>query len=236
MSDVFHWSCPFCNHDATLRVSDYKIEGTAFTIQEPAEGHKYFSWKYIVCPNPDCKKYTLQVLLYECFWNPHDRQWTRGDFIHSWRLIPSSQAKVFPDYIPTQILDDYNEACLISDMSPKASATLARRCLQGILRDFWKVKPDTLFNEIEEIKHKTDPQTWDAIHSIRKIGNIGAHMEKDIDLIIDVDPDEALMLIKLIEILIKDWYILREERKKHLTDIKLIAEKKYAERKGISKE
>ena len=151
-------------------------------------------------------------------------------------MIPYSQAKVFPDYIPTQILDDYNEACLISDMSPKASATLARRCLQGILRDFWKVKPDTLFNEIEEIKHKTDPQTWDAIHSIRKIGNIGAHMEKDIDLIIDVDPDEALMLIKLIEILIKDWYILREERKKHLTDIKLIAEKKYAERKGISKE
>jgi Domain of unknown function (DUF4145) len=30
------------------------------------------------------------------------------------------------------------------------------------------------------LEEKVDPQTWDAIDSVRKIGNIGAHMEADI--------------------------------------------------------
>jgi hypothetical protein len=44
-----------------------------------------------------------------------------------------------PDYIPEQIKDDYYEACSILNLSPKASATLARRCLQGMIRDFWGI-------------------------------------------------------------------------------------------------
>lgn len=44
-------------------------------------------------------------------------------------------------------------------------------------------------------------------------------MEKDIDLIIDVDPKEAELLIGLIEILLKDWYIARQEREEHLKSI-----------------
>jgi hypothetical protein len=55
--------------------------------------------------------------------------------VQTWSLIPSSSAKTFPNYVPKVILDDYNEACLIRDLSPKASATLSRRCLQGMIRD-----------------------------------------------------------------------------------------------------
>jgi len=36
-----------------------------------------------------------------------------------------------------------------------------------------------------------DPLTWEAIDAVRKLGNIGAHMEKDINVIVDVDPEEA---------------------------------------------
>lgn len=36
---------------------------------------------------------------------------------------------------------------------------------------------------------------------VREIGNIGAHMEADINVIIDVDPDEAQILIDLVELL-----------------------------------
>lgn len=148
-----------------------------------------------------------------------------------WDLMPPSMAKVFPDYIPKPVLDDYNEACMIADLSPKASATLSRRCLQGIIRNFWEVKPGRLVDEIEQIQDKTDYLTWDAIDSVRKVGNIGAHMEKDINVIVDVDPNEARMLIGLIEILLKDWYVAREERKSRLLKIKSIAEDK-AEAKG----
>jgi hypothetical protein len=81
------------------------------------------------------------------------------------------------------------------------------------------VKPGRLVDEIEEIKDKTDHLTWEAIDAVRKVGNIGAHMERDIDLIVDVDPNEAELLINLIEMLFQDWYINREERKKRLQSI-----------------
>jgi len=139
--------------------------------------------------------------------------------LETWNLIPNSKAKTFPTYIPQAILDDYRESCLIRDLSPKASATLARRCLQGILRDFWKVKAGRLVDEIEQIKDKVDTVTWSAIEAVRKIGNIGAHMEKEIDVIVDVDQDEAELLIGLVETLLREWYIAREERKRRMDAI-----------------
>ena len=61
---------------------------------------------------------------------------------------------------------------------------------------------------------------------------IGAHMEKDTDLIVDIDPGEAEKLIKLIELLMKEWYINREERNKLFGDILQINADKQATRKG----
>ncbi len=231
MSDVIHWSCPYCNHDATLQAQDFRKDDQDFIIQNPIEGHKCLEWFYVVCPNPKCRKYTLRVSLYDCIYKDKFDTSSRGALIRSWNLVPPSSAKAFPDYIPKPILDDYNEACLIVDLSPKASATLSRRCLQGIIRDFWQVKSGKLIDEIKQIEDQTDSIIWDAIDSVRKIGNIGAHMEKDINLIVDVDPNEAKMLIGLIEMLLKDCYVAREERRNRLKQIKSIADAKDASKK-----
>lgn len=94
------------------------------------------------------------------------------------------------------------------------------------MRDFWQVKSGRLVDEIEQIKDQVDPLTWDAIEAVRKVGNIGAHMEKDINVIVDVEPQEAELLIGLIETLIRDWYIAREERKARLNQISQLAQKK----------
>jgi hypothetical protein len=198
---------------------------------ENAEGFKRTFVQFLVCPNPDCRKVTLTASLYKLSRDQYNN-WEAGDFIKEWRLIPPSQAKVYPEYIPKPIRDDYLEACLIRDLSPKASATLSRRCLQGMIRDFWVVTKDNLKLEIEVIEERVDPLTWKAIDAVRKIGNIGAHMEKDINLIVDVDPDEASQLINLIEILIKDWYITRYERQKRLESIVEVGEKKDSKKKG----
>jgi hypothetical protein len=40
-----------------------------------------------------------------------------------------------PIEVPKEFADDYNEACLILEDSPKSSAALSRRCLQHILRE-----------------------------------------------------------------------------------------------------
>lgn len=230
MMDIKHWTCPYCNHDATLREQDI-VSGTAdFDIQDPAEGHKRLVWCYTVCPNYRCRKFTLSVVLFDLDFDPQTGNRRVTGLANTWNLVPRSRAKAFPDYIPKSILDDYNEACLIANLSPKASATLARRCLQGIIRDFWKANPGRLVDEIDQIKNKTDQLTWDAIQAVRKVGNIGAHMEKDINLILEVDPQEARMLIELIEILLKDWYVTREERKKRLLSIKSVADKKEGQK------
>ena len=141
-------------------------------------------------------------------------------------MKPQSSARPIPDYVPQAIRDDYEEACLIKSLSPKASATLSRRCLQGIIRDFWKISKGQLIDKIQAIEDKTDPLTWQAIDSVRKIGNIGAHMEKDINIIVDVEDSEAGLLINLIEILIKDWYIARNERADRLSQIIAVADAK----------
>lgn len=234
MGDTEHWICPYCNHAATLRDDDRHVDGKHLIKQDPIEGHKYIQWRYIVCPNPDCRKFALSLSLFDMV--PQGGGWRITKHVHAWKLVPPSNARAFPGYIPQAILDDYNEACLIADLSPKASATLSRRCLQGIIRDFWRVKPGRLVDEIEEIKDKVDPDTWKAIDSVRKLGNIGAHMEKDINLIVDVEPNEAALLIGLIETLLKDWYVVREERKNRLQQIKAMADQKDAARKDENAE
>jgi hypothetical protein len=51
-----------------------------------------------------------------------------------------------------------------------------------------------------------------ALTAVRKLGNIGAHMESDVDLIIPVDAGEAQKLIELVEALIEGWYVERHRR------------------------
>ncbi|WP_331694608.1 DUF4145 domain-containing protein [Pandoraea sputorum] len=139
-----------------------------------------------------------------------------------------------PDYIPKPIVDDYEEACAIRDLSPKASATLSRRCLQGMIRDFFGVSKGSLAKEIESIEDKVDSVTWQSIDAVRKIGNIGAHMEKDINIVVDVEPNEAQILIDLVESLIDDWYVARHERAKRHSAIQAIAAEKTAAKMGVA--
>lgn len=145
---------------------------------------------------------------------------------------PPVSAMSLPDYIPTAIRQDYLEAVKIVGLSPKASATLARRCLQGMIHDFWDIKEKNLNAEITALKPLIPRRQWDAIDAVRKIGNIGAHMEKDVELMVDVDPGEAEKLLKVIELLFKSWYIADHDTQQLYSEIAQIAEEKESERKS----
>ena len=222
----FNWQCPFCGHKAVVHDQQH---GTVSNFRHEFEqGNKYgqqaVKGQVIVCPNEECREYTLHVTTY-------DREVRNGYLTdvrqrEIWRLVPESEAQVFPDYIPDPILADYQEACSIRDKSPRASATLSRRCLQGMIRDFWSVKKNRLVDEIDAIQDKVDRETWDAIDGVRQIGNIGAHMEKDINVIVDVDPGEAQLLIELVETLLTEWYVAKHERQKRMAAVKDAAAKK----------
>lgn len=105
-----------------------------------------------------------------------------------------------------------------------------------MIRDFYGISKNRLVDEIKAIQDKVDPITWSAIDAVRNIGNIGAHMEKDINLIVDVDPQEAQMLIGLIEMLLKEWYIAKHERQKQLEALIGLEQQKTEAKKPIEKE
>ena len=224
----YSWTCPNCNRPVTITREDVVTTVLKLRKEDCADGCRIEESQFIICPNPDCKRLTFIVKLYNAY--IFEGLLHQDELLNTWQLIPPSQAKQFPDYIPKAILDDYKEACLVKELSPKASATLARRCLQGIIRDFWcdKVKPGKLSHEINQIKGEVEETTWQAIDAVRSVGNIGAHMEEDVNLIIEIEPNEAELLIGLVEILLNDWYVARETKKKHLEAIIELGGKKRA--------
>ncbi len=220
---AFRWQCPYCSHDTTIGPENF-IQSEVDIRLENKHGYSRLHVECIICPNDECQKMALIAVLKRLTWA--NGVWNSDETLEHWNLLPKSHAKVFPDYIPTGIIRDYEEACEIVNASPKASATLSRRCLLGIIRDFWGVSKSRLIDEINSIKERVDPLTWNAIDAIRKVGNIGAHMEKDINLIIEVDPEEASLLIRLIELLLKEWYVHRHERQEQLNAIIALSKEK----------
>lgn len=212
-STPFDWTCPFCGR-ATAIVQGWYTRDEHWWNPGDHDGRVLVT-HFIRCPSRACNELTVEADLFKS-----PGQSSVGDGIASWRLVPASDAKVFPGYVPQAVRDTYTEACLIRNLSPQASATLSRRCLQGMIRDFWSVKDlPTLKHEINAIQTEVEPDTWEAIEAVRAVGNIGAHMEQDVNLIIGVDPDEAAWLIWLVERLINDWYIGRKHRQNALREI-----------------
>lgn len=196
------FTCPFCGCSITVSSDNHREKKLNFHFES---SHGYGSEAYLHidiyrCPNEDCKKETLIARGVNGY--------IGNNTVH---IYPQAIYKHFPNYVPAAIRQDYEEACLIRERSPKASATLARRCLQGMIRDYWGIAKDTLNDEISNLQGKVPPAQWAAINALRQMGNIGAHMEKDTNLIIDISTDEASKLIQLIELLVKEWYIARHD-------------------------
>ncbi|MCZ8352460.1 MAG: hypothetical protein O9352_21390, partial [Rhizobium sp.] len=75
------------------------------------------------------------------------------------------------------------------------------------------------------------PVPYPKLHQLDGRYHIGAHMEKDINIIVDVEPDEAELLLSLVENLFDDWYIARQKRQERLAQVTASVEQKDAIRK-----
>lgn len=226
--------CPYCQQHFTVD-NNCEFMEIIFYNKDAKNKKKRLTAGHIVCPNEKCKKPIIDIRL-DYLDLDQNGEISNEEYICSKNIIPGCKIKIFPDYIPIQLRNDYEESCKIVELSPKASATLSRRCLQGIIRDFFGITKRTLAEEINAIEDKIDIELWEAIDAVRSMGNIGAHMEKDVNTIVDIDPGEAKQLIQLIEMLFEEWYIRRYERQKRLKTIVDINNEKQEERKGISKE
>ena len=206
--------CPYCGVEFIEKSDNTKLRTIDFGRDADELAVTGYIWlnhgiqaRYHCCPA--CEGYSVQIT----------------GFDNAFSLTyPPYTGIVLPDYIP--------EACAILDASPRAAATLARRCLQGMIRDYWRVKAGNLASEIDLIKDKISVDEYRVLNGIRRLGNIGAHMEKDVNLIVDIDPGEAQKLVKVLELLLKDWYIARHDRNELYQEIFEIDQDKQEQRRS----
>ncbi len=129
-----------------------------------------------------------------------------------------------PKEVPEKIANDFNEACLVEPLSKKASAALARRCLQNILHD-QNIHKKNLSEEIEEAMNKLPTYLSDAIDAVRNIGNFAAHpiKSKNTGEIVDVEDGETEWILDTIEQLFDFYYIqpAKTKAKKDTLNLKL---------------
>lgn len=213
------YTCPHCGvtfvTDSRTWKREYVDKKAGHLTDFTASG--YFD--VLLCPS--CDKLSIEFCGCEKYMNNL-----------SLRVFPFGDYQTFPDYVPEAIRNDYREAATIQTFSPKASATLLRRCLQGMIRDFWKISKKRLVDEVEALKNVVPAAQWSAIDAVRKIGNIGAHMESDVNLIIDVKPKEVEQLKHLVELLIRNWYITRHDEEILFKSVADISKNKEQERKS----
>jgi hypothetical protein len=127
--------------------------------------------------------------------------------------------------VPEPVFHDYDQACRLLKTSPCASATYARRCLQGMVRKKFKLKPGKFQNEIKTLSSMSGAirqEVIDALEYVRKIGKFRAMPEDDVKVLVDVNYDEARQTIEVIEALMFDWFLAPAEREKRVTALKAI--------------
>ena len=241
---VFNWECPHCSQPVTMSDSDYKSSTQGIDITTSTDEEKIgLVWHAYKCPNPKCHQFTLDLqagfgryVSAQGYTRIRPSRDASGNLLRpvgigAFRFAPRV-GKPLSDFVAAVAKADYEEACLIKDLSPKAAATLCRRALQGMIRDFWSVSKDHLWQELSEIKGKCDSDIYEAMTSLKAIGNIGAHPERDINLVVDVEEGEVDSLLSLIQMLDKEWYVSRANRAARLAEVVAIARDKKEIRSG----
>lgn len=119
-----------------------------------------------------------------------------------------------PPEVPKAIAEDYVEACNVLPTSAKASAAIARRCLQSVLRSHGYHAKD-LATEIDLLLDEPNPAKAipitlrSTIDGIRNFGNFSAHPITDVTSlqIIDVEPHEAEWCLEILEETFQHFYV-----------------------------
>ncbi len=199
-----NFTCPYCGVEKIIDANKVKTHKNNLNITLPknlwTKKNLYINYNIIVCPNKKCNKLSLKVAIEQKDYN------LKYITLQSRNLLPNLLDIKLPKSVPLHIKEDFYEACLVKDISPKSSAMLSRRCLQSIIRDYWCIEQKDLHDEIRELKDKIPWKLREIINSIRKLGNISVHAHRK-DYIPKITSKDANHLIILLKLLLETWYI-----------------------------
>lgn len=234
-----NWACPHCGHHMVL--SGPMLSRTISVLNPRSTlGNIASEITSISCANDACNEVTVDIRIGNYTKRPATHTTAAyailtDESVLARRLLPIGKVMRLPKEIPEEIRLTYREAVLTAAVSGRSGAAMARRCLQGIVRDFWDIptgERGKLGAELAFIKDRIDPGLWNDIQAVRSIGDIGAHMDKSASEIIDVTPDEARILISLIETLFQDWYIARSKRALNSSNLRNLLTDKRSKQKA----
>ncbi|MBK9188951.1 MAG: DUF4145 domain-containing protein [Phycisphaerales bacterium] len=191
-----------CPHCGTVSLFTQVVQGSMFDaiVNKPKTERSIIKGKCAAC----CEIVVVSSRQIECGLGTG---YYRCELELLWpRAVRPSRA---PAELPNGPRQDYDEAREVLSLSTNASAVLARRCLQAILRSKLNIRKGDLQSEIAEaIKSIEISKTCrEAIDHIRKFGNIGAHPNKDMaDTVLNVTHEEASYTLDVIEMLFDELY------------------------------
>ena len=179
-------------------------------IQKDTDG----GWAILHEACPDCKKLIIILICGHMLSGPSGPCVTKPLFKSIYAYPKGSSRQPCPSQVPKELAEDYTEACMVLNDSPKASASLSRRCFQHLLREYAKVKKSDLYNEIQELLDRNilPTQLAGSIDCIRNIGNFAAHpmKSKHSGEIMPVEPGEAEWNLDVLEALF-DYYFIQPD-------------------------
>ena len=216
--------CPYCGEHFH---AGQQNRGLIRQEEEDGESH-YLGVEHEVCPSCYGSIISLVYGGRASEYNADEFEFEVLSINHRQTLFPRGSSRPpCPKEVPKDLAEDYQEACLVLDESPKASAALGRRCLQHLLRETVGVKHGNLFNEIQEVIDRGNLPTHilEAIDAIRNIGNFAAHPVKSEQTgeIVSVEPHEAQWTLDVLESLFDHYFVqpARLEEKKAALNEKL---------------
>jgi Domain of unknown function (DUF4145) len=223
--------CPHCTvhfHDDWEDKTFGRYRGA---LPARADGGSAY-WHYRSARCPECQDVTIEIARFRS-----DGQ--RDIPLEAWRQVYPIRANrgPVPPEVPQNIAEDYIEACNVLPISAKASAALARRCLQNMLYAHG-YKARDLAKEIDLLLAETDPtkalphKLRVTVDGIRHFGNFSAHPidDKTTLQVIEVEPHEAEWCLEIIEEMFEHFYVApaAAKAKKAALDAKLAAAGKPA--------
>jgi hypothetical protein len=220
--------CPHCGkafHDAW---NDSELPWAENAI--PSKG-----WLGHTTICPACKNATIELSERERSHRPVQAgpAQINVSIIRRFRVYPTNTfRRPTPREIPQEIKEDYEEACAVLPISSKASAALARRCLQAILRGQGYSQRD-LAQQIDALLNEQNPvkaiptALRATVDVIRNFGNFSAHHINDQTTlqVIPVDLGEAEWCLDILDEMFDHYYVKPEQVKarKAELDAKLAA-------------
>ncbi|RNJ73154.1 MAG: DUF4145 domain-containing protein [Thaumarchaeota archaeon S15] len=189
-----------CPHCAVGTAVEFDMLGAQYMYIKRDGGKERYSISHGYCQNPACGRLVIRL----------NKETDSGAYTARY-VVPLHGRRAKFDGIPPGLADDYEQACAVLDTSPAASAALARRCLQRVIREHFGIKEPRLYDEIKKASELAALPRYlaDGLERVREIGNLAAHPAHDtrIGVIVDVEREEAEWTLEILESLFKHCYV-----------------------------